>query len=125
MRQFNVTVNGETFFVEIEEVDGKQAPATAQAVAPPQAAPAQTVTPPPVAPQPQTAAEGDVVSPLPGTVLRLFVKPGQKVKAGEVLLILEAMKMENEIVAPADGIVAEVYVEAGATVQSGDVLVHF
>ena len=119
MRQFNVTVNGETYFVEIEEVDGRHAPATAQAAA------AQAVAPPQAAPQPQTAAEGDVVSPLPGTVLRLFAKPGQRVKAGEVLLILEAMKMENEIAAPADGLVSEVCAEAGAAVQSGDVLVRF
>lgn len=126
MRKFNVTVNGETFAVEVEEA-GSVASAPKAAAPAPTAAPAAAPAPAPAAapaPAPKAAAAaGDITSPLPGTVLKVNVSAGQAVKAGDVLIILEAMKMENEIMAPADGTVTAVHVAQGATVQSGDPLV--
>ena len=71
------------------------------------------------------AGANTVTSPMPGTILSISVKAGDSVKAGQVLMILEAMKMENEIVAPEDGVVASVAVAQGANVNTGDVLVVF
>ena len=77
------------------------------------------------APAPAPAAPGanTVASPLPGTILRVNVAVGQAVKAGDVLLVLEAMKMENDITAPGNGVVSAIHVASGATVQTGDALV--
>ncbi|HZX46742.1 MAG TPA: biotin/lipoyl-containing protein, partial [Clostridia bacterium] len=72
---------------------------------------------------PAPAGAQTITAPMPGTVLDVKVKEGQSVKQGDVLVILEAMKMENEIFAPADGTVASVNVSAGASVNAGDVLV--
>lgn len=68
-------------------------------------------------------AAGLIASPMPGQVLRVLAKPGQAVKRGQVLLVLEAMKMENEIMAPADGTVSQVYAAEGAAVNTGDPLI--
>ena len=97
MRKFNVNVNGTVYTVEVEEVGGAVT-----------AAPAAAVT---------------VEAPMPGKILSVNVKAGDKVEAGDVLLILEAMKMQNEIMAPEDGTVSEVRVNAGDTVTTGDVMV--
>ena len=64
-----------------------------------------------------------IAAPMPGTVLEIKATPGQRVKKGEVLLILEAMKMENEINAPADGVIAQVFVTKGASVVTGNALI--
>ena len=69
-----------------------------------------------------TNATGTVTAPMPGTVLRICRKKGETVKAGDVVLVLEAMKMENEIISPADGTVVDVYCEEGSTVAGGDAL---
>lgn len=116
MRKFNVNVNGKIYVVEIEET-GAAAPVVAPA-APAQAAPA-AAAPTPAAP----AASGseDITSPMPGTILDVKVSAGATVKAGDIICILEAMKMENEIVAPRDGKVVSV-VAKGATVNTGDIL---
>lgn len=120
MKKYNVTVNGVVYEVEVEEVG---AIASAPVAAP---APAASVAPPKVAPAPaaKTAASGAVAvkAPMPGNILKVNVKAGDAVKKGDVLCILEAMKMENEICAPADGTVAGVNVSQGATVQTDDVL---
>lgn len=127
MRKFNVTVNGTVYEVEVEEVGAVSAPvaaapAPAAASAPaaaPKAAPAA-----PAAPKVQGSAGATAVnSPMPGTILKMNVSVGQQVKSGDVLCVLEAMKMENDIPAPSDGVVASVNVQKGASVNSGDVLV--
>ena len=125
MKKYNIVVNGTTYQVEVEEVGGvpsapKAAPAPAPA--PVAAAPA----PAPAAPAaPVAAGDKAIVSPLPGTVLDVRVSAGQAVKAGDILLILEAMKMENEILAPHDGTIDTVSVTKGASVNSGDPLVSY
>ena len=121
-----VTVNGTKYDVEIE--GGKaSAPKKPQVVAVPQAATSISVTPQtPIATKPAAApaaAAGlKVTCPLPGTVLSINVKEGDTVAAGQTLLVLEAMKMENNIDAERGGVVKQVLVQAGATVMEGDVL---
>ncbi len=127
MRKFIVNVNGNSYEVEVEEVGGAlPAAAPVQPVAAPVAAP----TPAPAAPKaaapaaaPVSAAGGTPVkAPMPGNILDIKVTTGATVKAGDNLVILEAMKMENEIKAPQDGVVTVVTTK-GATVNTGDVLV--
>ncbi|MBE6934633.1 MAG: biotin/lipoyl-binding protein [Ruminococcaceae bacterium] len=128
---YKVTLNGRTYEVEVEA--GKAmclneyeafAPAAAPAAAPaPVAAPAAPAAPATPA-APAAVAGGETVSaPMPGTILRVNVQPGQAVKSGELLLVLEAMKMENEIMAPKAGTVAQVLVSKGSNVDTGAALV--
>ena len=123
MRKFNITVNGVAYEVEVEEVAAGEASvpvAAAPKAAPKAAAPAAK----PAAPKAAPVANGTKVNaPMPGTILDVKVAQGQAVKKGDILLILEAMKMENEILAPQDGTVAQVAVSKGASVNSGDPLV--
>ena len=112
-KTYHITLNGKVYEVEIEEV--KQG-----TVGKPQvtntAAPKAT---------PKTSGAGEKVSaPMPGTILNVLVKEGQTVKKGQVLAILEAMKMENEIVAPVDGQIVSVSVEKGQNVNLGDSLLQ-
>ena len=127
MRKFRVVVNGNTYEVDIEEIDGgaplPQASPSEPAVQPPRKTVAATAAP---NPQPQAAAngtEGNVVAQMPGTIVEIKVKPGDRVSRGQALVILEAMKMANEVVAPADGTVASISVEKDASVNAGDILV--
>lgn len=130
MRTFNITVNGQTYVVDVEEVGGVQTAAPVRAAAPVDAAPvaaAPVAAAPAAAPKAAAAAPvagGEPVkAPMPGNILDVKVKVGDTVKAGTVLCVLEAMKMENEIPAPKDGKVAQVVVTKGATVGAGDTLV--
>jgi biotin carboxyl carrier protein len=128
MKKYNIVVNGTTYQVEVDEVGGASAPSVGVApVATAPAAPAPVApapAPAPAAPAAAPSAGAQVISsPMPGTVLDVKVTPGQAVKSGDVLIILEAMKMENEIMAPSDGTVDTVPVAKGASVNSGDVLV--
>ena len=102
MKKYTITVNGTAYEVEVEEA-GVVASA-------PKAAP-------------KAAGATTVSAPMPGKVLSVNVKAGDAVKSGDVLLILEAMKMQNEIMAPADGTVSDVRVSAGQTVATGDVMI--
>ena len=115
MKRYSVTVNGVVYDVAVEELDGAAAPAPAAPVAAPAPAAAPKAAP--------VAGGKPVNAPMPGNILAVNVKVGDKVEKGAVLCILEAMKMENEIMAPEAGTVAAVNVTKGATVQSGDVLV--
>lgn len=123
MKKFNVTVNGSTYSVEVEEVGGAVSVAPAVAAAPVVAAP--VVAAPVAAPAAAPVAAGTttVDAPMPGKVLSVNVKKGDKVASGDVLLILEAMKMQNEIMAPSDGVVSDIRVNAGDTVATGDVMI--
>ena len=117
MKRFNVTVNGVSYDVVVEEIGG----AASAPVATP--APAPAAAPAPKAAPAGTAGAVAVKAPMPGTIMKVNVTPGQAVKKGDVLCVLEAMKMENDISAPQDGTVASVNVQKGASVQSEDVLV--
>ena len=117
MKNLKITVNGVVYDVQVEEVEGTAAYAPGAAPAAPKAAPA-------AAPKAAAAAEGEPVkSPMPGTILNVPVKAGQAVKSGDVLVVLEAMKMENEIKAGRDAVVASVAVTKGESVDTGAVLV--
>lgn len=122
MKNYKITVNGTTYDVAVEEVGAGSAPAAAAPVAAPVATPA-----PAAAPASKPAASGSkgsvvVSAPMPGKILAVKTEVGKDVKKGDVLLVLEAMKMENEIVAPEDGTVASVDVSVGSSVESGDTL---
>ena len=120
MRKFNVNVNGTLYQVEVEEIAANAAPAAAPApVAAPKAAPAAAPAPKAA---PAAAGSEAVKAPMPGNILEVCVKDGQSVNAGDILFILEAMKMENEIMAPKAGVVSGVAVQKGATVATGAVL---
>ena len=125
MKKFNVTVNGTTYEVEVEEVKAAgSAPVAKPAAAPapkPAAAPAPAAAP--VAKAAAGAGEHSIDAPMPGKVVKLVAAEGQSVKAGEVLLILEAMKMQNEIPADADGVVKKFNVAAGQSVKAHESLV--
>lgn len=121
MRKFNITVNGKTYEVDVEEVGGvSAAPAAAPKVAPaPKAAPAA----PAAKKSAPVAGATQITAPMPGTIVSVKVNVGDTVKNGDLVAVLEAMKMENEIFASTDGTVAGVSVSAGDAVNSGDVLV--
>ncbi len=114
MKNLTVTVNGVAYNVTVEENTNGAAPAAAPAAAAPAPAAAPAA--------PAAAGSVPVNAPMPGTILDIKVKAGAAVKAGDVVMILEAMKMENEISAPQDGTIASIDVRKGDTVNSGDVL---
>ncbi len=123
--KYVVTLNGKNYEVEVEETDAVITAVTDAAPAAPvaAAAPAAPVAAPAPAAAPAAAADGQkVLSPMPGTILSVNVSVGSAVKAGEVILILEAMKMENEIVAPCDGTVKQLAVQKGSTVATDALL---
>ncbi len=137
MKKFLIKVNGNQYDVQVEEVkDGSApvyaAPAASAPVQAPVAAAAPIVAPePPPAEAPvaeinavSNGATGSVKvnAPMPGTILKVVANVGDAVKRGTVLVILEAMKMENEIVAPSEGVVASINVSRGASVNAGDLL---
>ncbi len=126
MKTYNITINGVTYAVEVEEV-GTVASAPVAAPVAPAAAPAAPKAAPVAAPAAPKASgkAGSVVikAPMPGNIMKVNVKPGDAVKKGDVLVVLEAMKMENDVCAPEDGTVASVDVAKGATVETDAVLV--
>ena len=121
MKYYNITVNGVAYSVSVEETAAGAAPVAAAPAAP--KAPAAPAAAPKAAAPAGAAGAVSVKAPMPGNILDVKVAAGASVKAGDVLVILEAMKMENEIVASQDGTVASVNVHKGDTVNSGDVLV--
>lgn len=140
MKKFKVTVEGKEYLVEVEELAAagnaalqqNQSPTIVKPVNPAPAKATATAQPVvknvvPEKPVPAPGAEGDysVKAPMPGSVLDVKVSPGDQATEGDVLLVLEAMKMENELTAPQSGTVKEVLVKKGDTVNSGDTLIIF
>ena len=119
MKKFNITVNGQAYEVEVEELGGSAAPVAAA----PKAAPVAAAPAPKAAAAPVPAGAATVSAPMPGKIMSVAVKPGDAVKRGQILLILEAMKMQNEIMAPSDAKVVDVRVSAGQSVNTGDPMV--
>ena len=118
MKNYRITVNGTAYDVAAEELG-------ATAASTPVAAPAPAAAPAPKAAAPAAsgaAGSVKVAAPMPGNILAIKANNGQAVKKGEVIMILEAMKMENEITAPEDGTIASINVGVGDSVESGDTL---
>ncbi|WP_444309509.1 biotin/lipoyl-containing protein [Megasphaera sp.] len=129
MKKFKVTVNGKAYEVEVEEMGGAPAaaPAPQAAAAPAQAAPAAPAPAPAATPAPAGGGpipEGalTVKAPMPGKISALKAEAGKAVKRGDIILVLEAMKMQNDITATADGTLHEIRVNPGDNVKTGDVL---
>ena len=123
MKYYNITVNGVAYSVSVEETAAGAAPVAPAAAPAPKAAPAPAAAAAPAAPAaPASAGAVEVKAPMPGNILDVKVAAGASVKAGDVLVILEAMKMENEIFAPCAGTISSVAVAKGAAVNPGDVL---
>ncbi|MEG0775156.1 biotin/lipoyl-containing protein [Clostridium sp.] len=130
MKKYVIKLNGKVYEVEMEEVTGETSAAYERI----NTAPQNTVTENPVvqsAPQnkvvqnnaPQNAEGEALDAPMPGNILNVAVKVGDTVKKGQLLIVLEAMKMENEIVSPKDGVITSVGVTKGQTINAGDTLV--
>jgi len=130
--KYIVTINDKNYEVEVErgqativKTTQAAAPAPQPAAAPATpAAPAAPATPPaqPVQAAPANVSGEPIKAPMPGTILDIKVNPGASVKEGDILIILEAMKMENEILAPRNGVVSQILTSKGASVSTGDVL---
>lgn len=121
MKNYRITVNGTAYDVAVEELGASAAPAAVASAAPVAAAPAAPTA------SAAPAASGDagsvvISAPMPGKILNVRTNVGASVKKGDVVLILEAMKMENEVVAPDDGTIASINVAAGDSVEAGDTL---
>ena len=123
MKKYNVTVNGTAYEITLEVVDAADVKAAPVAAPAPAAAPAPVAAPAPAAAPAAAPAGGETVnSPMPGTILSINVQNGSVVKKGDVLMILEAMKMENEIMSSCDGTITSVNVNSCASVETGAVL---
>lgn len=119
MKNYTITVNGNVYDVTVEEGTSSGAPAQAAA---PKAAP-KAQAPKAEAPKASgTAGSVKVNAPMPGKIVAVKANPGDKVSRGQVILVLEAMKMENDIVAPQDGTVASINVAVGSSVESGETI---
>ena len=124
MSKYRIILDGKTYEMEVEKVDGSTVAAKA---APKAAEPVKkTAEPVKTAPAVQssvpTTGENVVKSPMPGTILKVFANAGDTVKKGQSVLVLEAMKMENEIVSPRDGKITALFVVQGNAVQGNDAL---
>ena len=122
MSKYRITVEGKTYEMDVELIGSNGAPVQPVKVQSAPAAPAPVAAAPKAVSKPAAVSSGSVVAPMPGTVIKILKNEGDAVKAGDVVLILEAMKMENEITVPVAGTLASVNCTAGGTVAGGDVL---
>jgi biotin carboxyl carrier protein len=113
MKKYKINLNGKVYEVEVEEMDASEVTKSEVAATKTEVKPIQQ----------STGEAEDILAPLPGNVLDIKVTEGKSVQAGEVLLILEAMKLENEIVAPRSGIIDRILVTKSGTVVTGDCLI--
>lgn len=128
MKKYNIKVNGISYEVEVEEIGGSTilAPSQSAPILAHQAVAASAAQTPATAPIAQSSTGANsITAPMPGSIVKVNVKPGDVLKKGDLLLVLEAMKMENDITAPADCTISSVNVNQGATVSTGDVLVTY
>lgn len=119
MRKFQVTVNGKTYEVDVEEVSGGGSVAPAKTAAAPVAAPEKKEA----APVKASVGATKVEAPMQGKIVDIRVSEGDALEAGQVVAVLEAMKMENEVVSPKAGTVTSINVATGQSVESGDVII--
>lgn len=133
MKKFSIKVNGNDYEVEVEELGGNSTVADTPAYKPARTAEPSAQTQAPAAPKQAPAQASSkskdipagstiIEAPMPGTILKVAVNPGDSIKKGDLMIVLEAMKMENELVSPVDGTVGSVNAVLGAAVNSGDVL---
>lgn len=135
LKKYRISVDGKSYDVEVEDAapnssaGSRPAPAQAPVPAPSAAAPAPAAAPAAAVSAPVSSpidVKGETLrAPMPGTILSVTAVVGQSVKRGDILLVLEAMKMENEIVAHIDGSISGIFVQKGSTVNAGDILVAF
>ena len=129
MKKYVIRVNGQVYDVEVEEVKEETASsikrrtlAGAVPATSPRSIPVQQ-SQPDLKPEPPAGAENAITAPMAGTILNIFVKPGDVVEKGDALFVLEAMKMENDVVASTQGTVSSIHVEKGSIVNAGDLLI--
>ena len=123
MKYYNISVNGVAYSVSVEETAAGAAPVAPAAAPAPKAAPAPAAAAAPAAPAaPASAGAVEVKAPMPGNILDVKVAAGASVKAGDVLVILEAMKMETSVVARMAGTVEQVLIKEGGSVKAGELL---
>lgn len=125
MKKFQITFKGQVYELDVEEI-GSSAPATGVTKTVSVPTPAPVVSPAPAkttAPKAAPAGAKTILAPMPGKILGVNVKKGDAVKRGDVVCILEAMKMQNEIMASQDGKIADIQVTVGQTVSTGDVII--
>ena len=122
MKKFKISVNGKQYEVDVEEISGDESVTPSKNTG---SAPAKNTEPPKQKVSSTSGNTGSekITAPMPGTILKINVEVGAEVKSGDVLCVLEAMKMENDITAPRDGKVASVNAGKGASVNAGDILV--
>ena len=122
MSKYRITVEGKTYEMDVELIGANGAAVQPVAKVEDKPAVSAPAAAPVAASKPAAASTGSVIAPMPGTILKVLKATGDSVKAGDVVLVLEAMKMENEITAPADGTIASLTLAAGNTVAGGDLL---
>lgn len=128
MKKYQITLKGQVYELDVEEIGGSapvanktvSAPATTVA---PAATQAPKATPPKAAPKAAPAGAQTVVAPMPGKIMAVNVKQGDSIKRGDIICILEAMKMQNEIMATQEGTVSDVRITVGQVMSTGDVII--